>query len=257
MRASTVPGFKCRGEWHLMKTAAFVGTSRLRRVARSTIFAAALAGCVPPLAHAQAPPPWPDTFVARLGALALLQGLNAEILGSRSATLTLEKWCGDHRLAEEPRIAARLITGVDKALDAEQRQRLQVTNEKVKFRRVQLLCGSHVLSEAENWYVPSRLTAQMNRVLESTDTPFGKAVQPLGPYRQTFDVRVLWSPLPEGWERTSDGRRPCATAGALTIPDALFEHRAILYTRQHKPFSEVHEVYQRQILAFPAPGACD
>jgi hypothetical protein len=230
--------------------------SRLRRVARSTIAAAAFAASLQAVSHAQAPP-WPDSFVARLEALALVQSLNAEILGSRSATLTLEKWCGDHRLAEEPRIAARLISGVDKALDAEQRQRLQVTSEKVKFRRVQLLCGSRVLSEAENWYVPSRLTAQMNRVLESTDTPFGKAVQPLGPYRQTFDVRVLWSPLPEGWERPSDDRRPCASAGALTIPDALFEHRAILYTREHKPFSEVHEVYQRDILAFPAPGACD
>ena len=89
-----------------------------------------------------------------------------------------------------------------------------------------------------------------------TDTPVGKAVQPLEPYRQTFDVRVLWSPLPDGRERTSDQRRPCAAAGALTIPDALFEHRAILYTREHKPFSEVHEVYQREILTFRAPGPC-
>ena len=35
------------------------------------------------------------------------------------------------------------------------------------------------------------------------------------------------------------------------IPAALFEHRAVLYTRDHKPFSEVSEVYQRQVLAFP------
>jgi len=212
---------------------------------------------VPPLAHAQAPPPpWPDSLVARLSALALIQSLNAEILGSRSATLTLESWCRNHALAEDPRITAQLIAGVDKALSAEQRQRLQVTSENVKYRRVQLRCGSHVLSEADNWYVPSRLTAEMNRVLETTDTPFGKAVQPLEPYRQTFDVRLLWSPLAAGWERTVDERRPCATTGALAIPDALFEHRALLYTREHRPFSEVHEVYQREVLAFPAPAVC-
>jgi hypothetical protein len=226
------------------------------KVGKRTLFAAALFACLPALAHAQAPPPWPDTFVNRLGALALIQSLNAEILGSRSATFTLEKWCGDHALAAEPRIAARLIAGTDKALDADQRQRLQVTNEPVKYRRVQLRCGSHVLSEAENWYVPNRLTAEMNRALETTDTPFGRAVQPLEPYRQTFDARLLWSPLPAGWERTPDTRLPCATTGALTMPDALFEHRAVLYTREHKPFSEVHEVYQRQVLAFPAPGPC-
>jgi hypothetical protein len=149
-----------------------------------------------------------------------------------------------------------LIAGADKALSAEQRQRLQVTNENVKYRRVQLRCGSHVLSEADNWYVPGRLTSEMNRLLETTDTPFGRAVQALEPYRQTFDVKVLWSPLPDGWERKSEERQPCTAAGALAIPDALFEHRAILYTGEHKPFSEVHEVYQREVLAFPAPGPC-
>jgi hypothetical protein len=207
--------------------------------------------------HAQTPPPWPDSYVARVGALALIQSLNAEILGSRSATLTLEKWCGDHNLAAPPRISAQLTAGEDKVADSEQRKRLQVTDEVVKYRRVQLQCGRHVLSEADNWYVPSRLTGEMNRLLETTDTPFGKAVQPLEPYRQTFDVKLLWSPLPAGWERKPDQRQPCATTGPLMIPDALFEHRAILYTRDHKPFSEVHEVYQRELLAFPAPGGCE
>ena len=53
------------------------------------------------------------------------------------------------------------------------------------------------------------------------------------------------------------GQRPCATSGALPIPDALFEHRAVLYTREHQPFSEVHEVYQRDVLAFPASRSCN
>ena len=149
--------------------------------------------------HAQEAPPWPNTFTARLEALAMIQTLNAEILGSRSATLTLENWCRSHRLAEEPRIRARPVTGVSKVATAEQRQRLEVTEyEEVKYRRVQLQCGTQVLSEADNWYVPSRLTPEMNRLLETTDTPFGRAIESLEPYRRTFSVTLLWAPLPDG-----------------------------------------------------------
>jgi hypothetical protein len=36
-------------------------------------------------------PAWPDSFATRVEALALIQTLNAEILASRSATLTLER----------------------------------------------------------------------------------------------------------------------------------------------------------------------
>jgi len=45
----------------------------------------------------------------------------------------------------------------------------------VKYRRVQPSCGDHILSEADNWYVPRRLTPEMNRLLETTDVPFGRA----------------------------------------------------------------------------------
>jgi hypothetical protein len=221
------------------------------RLARLIAIATTIAACVS--AYAQESPAWPDTYVARLQALALIETLNAEVLASRSATLTLEGWCRDHQLAKEPAIVAEVVRGVAKAPTAEQKQRLQVTSQaEVRYRRVQLRCGNRVLSVADNWYVPDRLTAEMNRLLDTTGTPFGKVVQPLEPYRQTFAVRLLWSPLPDGWERGAIAAAT-ATAGALSIPDALFEHRAVLYTREHKPFSEVDEVYQRQLLAFPPP----
>lgn len=223
-------------------------------VSRKLVAAAVLSCIAGTFAHAQAPPVWPDTFVGRLEALALMQTLNAEILGSRSATATLEKWCGDHRLAEEPTIVARVVRGDDKPASAEQRLRLQVAaTETVKYRKVQLACGNRVLSEADNWYVPGRLTADMNRLLENTGTPFGTVVRPLEPVRQTLAVTILWSPLPERWDRDGAARLPADSSGVLAIPDALFAHRAVLYTRDHVPFSEVYEVYQRQILAFPAP----
>jgi hypothetical protein len=147
-----------------------------------------------------------------------------------------------------------MVSGPSAPLTAEQRQRLQVSGDaEVKYRRVQLQCGSHTLSEADNWYVPSRLSPDMNRLLETTDTPFGKAVESLEPYRQTFSVTLLWTPLPAGWERLAS--LPTTTApGTLTMPPAMFEHRAVLYDREHKPFSEVRETYQRDILAFPPPG---
>jgi chorismate-pyruvate lyase len=175
------------------------------------------------------------TFLAAsLGAaqppLSLAQTLNDEILASTSATLTLEQWCRDRRLAANPTVVAELVRGVEKAPAPEQRERLGVSSdEPVRFRHVRLRCGTHTLSEADNWYVPARLTADMNRQLDTTDTPFGKVVQPLQPHRKTFSVRMLWS-------------------GGTPVPDALFEHRAVLYTRDERPFSEVDEMYQRQIL---------
>jgi hypothetical protein len=51
----------------------------------------------------------------------------------------------------------------------------------------------------------------------------------LEPYRETLAVTMFW------------------TAGSAP-PEALFAHRAVLYTRDGLPFSEVYEVYQRQIL---------
>jgi chorismate-pyruvate lyase len=163
-------------------------------------------------------------------ALALVQALNAELLASRSATQVLSTWCGDHDLAADPTIVAHQVKGTVKPADAEQRQRLQVApDETVAFRHVQLQCGARVLSEADNWYVPSRLTADMNRLLETTDTSFGTVVRALEPTRRTLTVMRLWS-------------------GELPVPGALFAHRAVLYTREQVPFSEVYEVYQKGIL---------
>jgi len=200
----------------------------------------------------QAAPTWPDTFTARVEALALMQTLNAEILASRSATATLETWCDTHHLASPARIVADRVqqTAVP---SAEQLRRLEVaTAAEVKYRHVKLRCGTRVLSEADNWYVPARLTPEMNRVLETTDAPFGRVVAPLGPYRQTLSVTLLWSPLPAGWEH-GVAPPPAAAGRPLEIPGALFEHRAVLYTKDHRPFSEVAEVYQRDVLAFPPP----
>jgi hypothetical protein len=227
---------------------------------RYTMVALMLSGCFVVVADgASTAPPWRDTPLARLEALALIETLNGELLSSSSATLTLERWCRDHSLADAPVILAhRIETGSELPADTP-REDLQVAaHETVRYRRVELTCGEHVLSVAENWYVPARLTRQMNRLLETTQTPFGKVVQPLKPHRETIAARFLWSALPNGWERMEfDQRSGASRKDPLQLPQALFEHRAILYTREREPIAEVHEVYQRDLLAFPEPRIPD
>ncbi|MFT0859043.1 hypothetical protein [Ancylobacter sp. G4_0304] len=195
---------------------------------------------------------WPDDYVTRLQALALIQTLNADLLANPSATLTLDRWCGAHRLADPPTIVADRVTGQDKAPSDEVRAQLKVgPDEPVRYRRVRLRCGEHVLSEADNWYVPARLTAEMNRELDTSDTSFGRVVRPLGFRRTTLSAKLLWHPLPPGWE---NGAPPPAGGETLAIPDFLLEHRAVLTLPDGTPFSALVESYRRDVLAFPAPA---
>ncbi len=204
-----------------------------------------------PGAHA-AGPPWPDTPLARLEALAVLQSFNADLLSHPSATLTLERWCSAHRLAPEGRITAEVDRAVTLPATAEQRARLQVgADEAVAYRRVRLSCGGRVLSEADNWYVPARLTPEMNRLLEQTTTPFGHAVLALGFHRELLGAELLWHPMPDGWEMQA--ALPADGGGPLAIPDQVLEHRAVLLTRGNVPFSEVRETYTVEVLGFAPP----
>jgi chorismate-pyruvate lyase len=197
-------------------------------------------------------PAWPDSFVARVEALALLQTLNAELLSHDSATLTLEHWCDLHRLASPARIVAARVVGADKAPSPEQRRDLGVgPADPVRYRQVRLTCGTVVLSEADNWYVPGRLTPAMNELLDTTDTPFGKAVQALHFRRHTLSSTMLWMPLPEGWEMRASAAG--GGAGDLLIPAELLVHRAVLTLPDGTPFSEVVETYTGNVLGFPLP----
>jgi chorismate-pyruvate lyase len=195
-------------------------------------------------------PAWTGRFVARLEALALLQTLNAELLSHDSATVTLEHWCAVHRLAASPRIVAVRDAGMEKQPSPEQREELGVAPaEPVRYRRVRLLCGTVLLSEADNWYVPSRLTPEMNRLLDSTDLPFGKVVLALHFRRHTLSSKLLWLPLPEGWEM--DAAAANDAAADFSLPPKLLEHRAVLSLPDGTPFSEVVETYTNNVLAFP------
>lgn len=196
-------------------------------------------------------PVWPDTFTTRLGALALVQTLNAELLSNPSATLTLDRWCAVHRLAPEgTKIRAERGVGEDRPASPQVREALGVgPDEPVKYRRVKLRCGERVLSEADNWYVPALLTEDMNRQLETTDTSFGRVVQPLNFRRQTLAARLLWQPLPQEWEMGA--ALPAGSMAPLAVPPYLLEHRAVLTLPDGRAFSALVETYTSGVLAFP------
>ncbi|WP_245516403.1 hypothetical protein [Methylobacterium segetis] len=188
--------------------------------------------------HAEAPGassdevvrPTPDAAEAAI----LIETLKARLLTGPSATSVLEAWCAERGLAAEPRLVARRESGPEKPLSAAQARRLDLApGEPVRYRRVRLTCGEHVLSEADNWYVPGRLTAAMNARLADSDTPFGRVVRPLSPSRRNLGVRVIWQ----------------AAFGRVPGPDeALFAVEAVLSTGDGVPFCEVAETYRGAVL---------
>lgn len=222
------------------------------------VVAVVLLGCAPALGGGErkAAPAWSNDFTARLEALALLQTLNAELLGHDSATLTLDRWCDTHHLASPAKVIAQRDRTANKPATADQRKLLAVSeNEPIRYRRVKLICGSHVLSEADNWYVPSRLTPEMNHQLDTSDIAFGRAVQALHFQRRTLAARLLWSPLPEGWEIGGAGSLDAGDPGAptLRVPHEVLQHQAVLVLPDGTPISEVVETYTEEVLAFPQP----
>ena len=214
---------------------------------------AGLLTTLPAHADTHSPTPgWPNEFLARVEALALIETLNAELLSNDSATLTLERWCAAHRLAPEPRIVAERVRGAEKQPTEKLREDLNATaSHPIRYRRVRLLCGTTVLSEADNWYLPDRLTPEMNRLLDTTDTPFGRAVMDLHFRRRTVSAKLLWRPLPEGWEMNAAATG--TEAKDMPLPPYVLEHRAVLALPDGTPFSEVVETYTGNILAFPCP----
>lgn len=121
------------------------------------------------------------------------------------------------------------MLGGDHAEPADLRQALAIaSSESVRLRHVRLTCGSVVLSEATNWYVPARLTPEMNAVLDSTTRPFGAVAAPLGFRRE----------------------RLASLRGALPgcPPRTVLSHRARLILPDGRPLALLLECYQGEAL---------
>ncbi|SFG97015.1 hypothetical protein [Methylobacterium gossipiicola] len=159
-------------------------------------------------------------------AQSLVAVLTARLLTGSSATAILEDWCAE-RGFPDAQLRAERLPGCERPPEAAQRDHFNLAaGETVRHRRVRLVCGPYVLSMADNWYVPARLTPAMNRSLDTTEVPFGRVVNALAPTRRTLDLRTL-----------------CAV-GADPEPDmALFTVTALLATPDGVPFCAVEETY--------------
>ncbi|MFT4026767.1 MAG: hypothetical protein QM676_08200 [Novosphingobium sp.] len=146
-----------------------------------------------------------------------------------SATAALGEWCKARGIADPPTIRAEQ-SGLPPKPSAEV-QRLLSDREDgaLAYRHVRLLCGTTVLSEADNWYVPGRLTPEMRNTLATTQTPFGKVVAPLGFKRERLSA-------------TRGRAQDCP-------PGTVLSHRALLRLPDGKPLSVVTECYARANLS--------
>jgi chorismate-pyruvate lyase len=163
-----------------------------------------------------------------LAALLLVQAnpaeaLRAELVSARSATAVLQRRCTQPIRA--------VVNRVQKLPTREQRTHLEVDpTEPVVYRSVALKCGAVSLSVAENWYVPARLTPEMNAALAG-DAPFGAVIRPLAPSRRTLGIAT----------QRED----------RSVAPYVVRQRAIVLDGQGHPLSEVIENYTPVMLCLP------
>ena len=154
----------------------------------------------------------------------------AALAAQPSATKALQQWCTHLTGAESEPILATSVVGQDAPAPHDLHSLLQ-TDAPLGYRHVRLECSVGTLSEAHNWFVPARLTPEMNATLATTNTPFGKVVAPLHFTRE---------PL-----ASQRGRGPgCPTHTILT-------HRALLRLPDGTPLALVVECYSALNLAPP------
>lgn len=160
---------------------------------------------------------------------AAVRRLEADLASSPSATQLLTEKCAALKLASPPVIRA-VREHLDRKASNEVRSALSVgADTRLGYRRVDLTCGTHVLSEADNWYVPERLTPAMNQILDTTEVPFGTVVKPLNFHRKTLKMQALDEPVL-----------------ALRVT-------AVLATGEGVPFSLVIENYARELVTGGQP----
>ncbi len=116
--------------------------------------------------------------------------LESALAARDSATVALERWCADEGIAREAPILAVRLSGHNAPTPAGLHDILAIgPEEPTGYRHVALSCGGTVLSDAHNWFVPSRLTGQMNAKLVVSDEPFGRVAASLAFRRERLESR--------------------------------------------------------------------
>ncbi|WP_140420636.1 hypothetical protein [Novosphingobium sp. B 225] len=155
-----------------------------------------------------------------------LASFRSTLAAQDSATAALGQWCAMRHLADPAEITAAPVLGGERVVPAEIPALLALPKgSALGYRHVRLSCGGKVLSQAHNWYARARLTPEMNTTLDTTSTPFGKAVAALRFTRQRL-----------GEARGAAYGCPAGTA---------LSHRARLVLPDGAPLAVVVECYTR------------
>lgn len=177
-----------------------------------------------------------------------LQEFHNRLLESNSATEVLDEWCGSGRHGGRAEIRAQRFDVESVSAPSNVLSLLGIQDEQFcSYRHVRLVHDGVVLSDAENWYVPAELSAEMNLLLEQSDAPFGYVVQPLGFQRRTLATEFLLRPSPLSNVKV---RGPEPDSLTIEIPEHLLRHRTLLLKPCGTPFSFVVETYTRNILQY-------
>jgi chorismate-pyruvate lyase len=159
-----------------------------------------------------------------------IAAFEANLASHASATQALQQWCEARGIAPGETIRVEFVTGADEAPPADLRTVLGVSAEEpLGYRHVRLICGDKVLSDAHNWFVPARLTGEMNRQLAETTVPFGRIAASLKFTREPLSAA-----------RRGDPGCP---------DDAISTHRARLVLPDGRPLAYVVECYTAENLA--------
>lgn len=111
------------------------------------------------------------------------------LLTTFSVTAALQVWCevrglGDGDLYSDVKPESGSLDLPPLGIDL-----LKPTGEEtVRHRAITLKRGDVPLLDADNWYIPDRLPLHARVLLETTDTPFGKALDGTLQNRETFST---------------------------------------------------------------------
>ncbi|WP_404295241.1 hypothetical protein ACD578_27725 (plasmid) [Microvirga sp. RSM25] len=177
-----------------------------------------------------------------------IQDLSARLTAGATATKTLLSWCEEHGLSQGPvtvEIRQRFSPAVipDDVLLALE----PASGEAIDYRQVRLMRGTLPLAAAENWFIPQRLAAGMNDLLQTTDVPFGTVIAPLHPSRRTLAARV--GPLTA--DPAEDPERRCDLAHP-SCPEIILEHIAAILSESGTALALVKESFFFELVSFAA-----
>lgn len=158
--------------------------------------------------------------------------LSARLIEGSTATGTLHAWCEEHRLSQGPITVVRLHHAHAPEPPEDVLVKLETRpGETVWYRRVQLVRGSLVLSDAENWFIPQRLSPEAADILAATDIPFAVAIAPLKPFRCTLSVSF---PVPT----------------QADFSKSVLEHEAVVLGEDGAPLAAAREKYRAELVSF-------